>query len=83
MQKLKGTKADLDKLAAEVDRSTRVADIVQVDVGGGIHGAVPILTRGMPAMDGPDLVYFVDDALEPGVISSAVAVTRVVVTVKT
>jgi hypothetical protein len=84
MQKLIGTKADLEKLAAEVDRVTRVADIPQVNVGGGIHGEPPVLTRGVPMQDGngKDWVYVVSGELDAKVVTDAVAATKVAVVEK-
>jgi len=78
MQKqLIGTKADLEKLAAEIDRVSKVAEIQQVEIGGGIHGAPPVLTRGVPVLDGADMVYAVDETLDAKVVTDAVATTKV------
>jgi hypothetical protein len=80
MQKLKGSKADLEKLAAEVDRVTRVTEIPQVNIGGGIHGEPPVLTRGVPMQDGADLVYIVDPSLDAKIVTDALTKTGAVVT---
>lgn len=79
MKILKGTKADLEKLAARVDLVTRVSEIRQVNVGGGIHGTPPVLTRGVPTKDDKDNWVYIASDVDPKIVTDAAAAAKVTV----
>ena len=80
MQKFTGTKEELEKLADQIDIETNVDDIIQYNVGGGIHGEPPILTRGEPVQDEKTGVWvYITKDVDPEVIATVIVETNVAV----